>query len=170
MINYTYRISVIFLYIILSSCQEGLKPDEYEEVPTTSYLTGTIEFIGGKEKFPDSSEVFGIYVAAFKQLPKDSSGIVAEILKGNVYLKFESLPYPADSSEFSLEIKDAPVNIEYLAVSMQTDSVKIDAQKIIGVYTITEDNTKPSNIQIEKGKTYNVRIKVDWDSLPPQPF
>jgi len=167
-IKLSCRILIIISFSILISCQEGLKPEVYIEIPTTSYLSGTIEFIGGKEKFPDSSKVFGLYVAAFKQFPKDSSSIIAEILKGNVYIK--SLPYPADSSDFSLEIKDAPVNIEYLAVSMQTDSVKIDAQRVIGVYTLSGDNTQPSAIQIEKGKTYFVKIKVDWDNLPPQPF
>ncbi len=168
--KYLYQILLLCFFLIISACQEGLKPDVYEEIPTTSYLTGTVEFVGGLDKFPDSSKVFGIYVAGFKEFPKDSSGIISEIMKGNVYLKFESLPYPSDSAEFSLEIKDAPVNIEYLAVSMQYDSTKIDAQRVIGVYTLTGDNTMPTALQIEKGKTYIVRIKVDWDNIPPQPF
>jgi len=170
LIKKMYPVILLFLFTILISCQEGLKPEAYQEVPKTSTLTGTVEFLGGKDKFPDSTRCWGIYVAAFKQFPKDSSGIFQEILKGNVYVKFESLPFPTDTADFTLEIKDAPVNLEYIAISMQTDSARVDAQRVIGVYTLTGDNTKPSPILIEKGKQYHIKIMVDWDNLPPQPF
>lgn len=170
MIKQVFQFFVFVFISTLFSCQEGLKPDAYNEVPQTATLAGTIEFLGGKEKFPDSTKCWGIYVAAFKQFPKDSSSIFNEILRGNVYLQFESLPYPCDSANFSLTIKDAPINLEYIAVSMQTDSGKVDAQRVIGVYTISGDNTQPSQIMIEKGNRYDIKIIVDWDNLPPQPF
>lgn len=167
--RYNFYFLSLLLTFIASSCQEGLAP--VGKVNLNSYINGIIRYVGGKAKFPDSSQVFGIYAAAFKKFPSDSGGIINEILKGNVYLKLESLPYPADSSEFSLEIPyaDAPVNIEYIVIAMQTGS-SIQSQKAIGVFTESGDNTKPSQIFVEKGRTYNINIKVDFDSLPPQPF
>lgn len=155
--------------LLLIACNEGLAPENKETITKESHLIGQIIYLGGKEKFPDSNSIYGIYAAAFKKFPKDSSGLLNEVLSGNVYLNFNSLPYPADSSEFVLTIADAPVNIEYIAVSMQYDST-IEAQRIIGVFTESGNNTKPSNIYIEKNKDYHIKIIVDFDNLPPQPF
>jgi len=170
LIKYKYQILLLLSFTIFISCQEGLKPEAYEEIPTTSALAGVVEFLGGKEKFPDSSKVFGVHVAAFKKFPKDSSGILPEILKGNVYVNLTSYSYPADSIEFSIDIKDAPVNLEYIVVSMQTVKDTVNSQRVIGVYTLSGDNTQPSQLMIDRAKKYFIRIKVDWDNLPPQPF
>ncbi len=161
---------IIVILSLLISCQEGLKPDIENSTEIKSKLNGRIIYKGGKEKFPDSSKCFGIYVVAFKSFPRDSANIINEILSGNAYLKFESLPYPADSSDFDIEIPDPPVNIEYLVVAMQTDSVNIQSQRAIGVYTETGDNTKPSTIKILPRDSIFVKIFVDFDNLPPQPF
>ncbi|MFC2130493.1 hypothetical protein ACFLSQ_03585 [Bacteroidota bacterium] len=164
-----YNIFTVILFFVTISCQDGLAPKNTEDIQTKSYISGMIKYVGGINRFPDSSKVFGIYVVAFKEYPKDSSGIIAEILKGNAFLKFESQPYPVDSSEFSIEFSEPPVNIEYIVVAMQTDS-SIESQMAIGVFTETGDNTKPTEILIEKGKTYYIDITVDFDNLPPQPF
>jgi hypothetical protein len=165
-------ILILEAMIILSlvTCQEGLAPDSGSCTTKKSFLNGIIKYKGGKERFPDSSMIFGIYVAAFKEIPEDSAGILHEILSGNVYVEFESEPYPVDSSEFSLEISDAPVNIEYIACTMQTDSSDYLKQRVIGIYTQSGDNTKPSELMVETGKTYRIIINVDFDNLPPQPF
>jgi len=169
MIKKIIYVFLLCVMIILLSCGEGLAPEAKENIAKESHIIGKIIYLGGKENFPDSNSIFGIFPAAFKIFPKDSSGLLNEVLAGNVYLNFSSLPYPADSSEFVLTIQDAPVNLEYIAVSMQYDST-LEAQRIIGVYTQSGDNTKPSNLFIEKGKDYNIRIIVDFDNLPPQPF
>jgi hypothetical protein len=169
-----FRLIILFFFLIsvifVNGCQEGLSPKPNIIINSVSYVNGMIIFKGGKAKFPDSSSCYGIYVAAFKDFPKDSLGFLGEVLKGNVYVKFKSLPYPADSNEFSIEIKDAPVDLQYIVVAMQTDSVNIQAQRAIGVYTLTGDNKVPSAISVAKGKTYNIIINVDFDNLPPQPF
>lgn len=162
-----YFLLSLIIILIASSCQDGLAP--IGNINPNSFIQGTIRYVGGKSKFPDSSKVFGIYAAAFKKFPSDSSGLVNEFLMGNLYLTLESLPYPSDSSEFTLEIIDAPVNIEYIVIAMQTDS-SIESQMAIGVYTESGDNTNPSQLYIDKSKTYHINIKVDFDSLPPQPF
>jgi len=175
MLNYqkiSFKISkvIMFSLLFLISCQEGLRPLIENSTDIKAKLTGRIIYKGGVEKFPDSTKCFGIYVVAFKKFPKDSASILYEILSGNAYLKYESLPYPADSSDFSLEIADPPVTIEYLVVAMQSDSLNIEAQRAIGVYTETGDNTKPSIITILPRDSIFVTINVDFDNLPPQPF
>jgi len=158
---------ILLTAILLFACQEGLVPDSSDKTIVKTILSGKITYVGGLEKFPDSSKCFGIYVAAFKFLPKDTSGIMSEILAGNVYLKFESQPYPVESSLFEIEIPDAPMNLEYIVVSMKVDSAKIDAQIPIGVYTATGDNTKPTAIYMNKGDSTFINIIVDFDNLPP---
>ena len=169
----TARNLYIYLVIIIlsmSSCQEGLAPVNEQVKDETSYIIGKIHYKGGINAFPDSSHCFGIYAAAFKSFPQDSAGLINEIINGNVYLKFESLPYPADSTEFIIEVQDPPQTIEYMVIAMQTDSVNIESQIAIGVYTETGDNTKPTILNIEKSDTVFVNILVDFDNLPPQPF
>lgn len=164
-------VSIVLLCLIFNilGCGEGLSPEPKENIIKDSHLIGKIIYLGGKAKFPDTNSIYGIYAAAFKKYPKDSSGLLNEVLAGNVYLNLSSLPYPADSSEFDLTIADAPINIEYIAVSMQYDTL-LEAQRIIGVFTESGDNTKPSQLSIDKGKDYYIKIIVDFDNLPPQPF
>ncbi len=162
--------AAIVLLLCLFSCGEGLSPtsEDQSDAPKESYIHGSVYYKGGEESFPDS--VFGIFVAAFKTMPTDSSGIIEELMSGNAYFNLNSLPYPADSSVFSLEIPDPPTTLEYIILSMQYDSSSIEAQRVIGVYTESGDNTKPSALKIERDTSYNITIYVDFDNLPPQPF
>ena len=49
-------------------------------------------------------------------------------------------------------------------------SVDLNAQKVVGIYTLSGDNTKPTQLEIQPGDTIFIRIIVDFASLPPQPF
>ncbi len=164
-----FNIFTIILLFVTISCQEGLAPEGEADIPLKSFIKGKIYYKGGIKNFPDSSEVFGIYAAAFKKYPSDSAGILGEFEKRNVFFNPVSLPYPADSSEFSLEITELPQNLEYIIVAMQTTS-SLFSQSVIGVYTISGDNTLPSEVYVEKGEIYDIKINVDFDNLPPQPF
>ena len=167
---YSLVLSSILIFSIIS-CQEGLSPKKTTLIiNTSSKLTGMIFYKGGKKNFPDSTECFGINVAAFKKYPSDSSGLFEEFLKGNVYINIEHIDYPADSSYFSFEFENLPLEFEYIVAAMQTEQDNINAQKAIGVYTITGDITKPSSLLIDSAQTYDIQIYVDFDNLPPQPF
>ena len=150
---------------MLFGCDEGLAP---KKVTEKSFLTGTIVYVGGKDAWPTDS-VIAVRVASFINYPfTDSLGIINEILNGNAYFTVESLPLFVDSTNFSIEITKPPVLLKYIAVARQLDS-NIASQQVIGVYTLSGDKTKPSTLLIEEGKTYNIRIEVDYKNLPPQP-
>jgi len=149
----------------LFGCDEGLAPKKAIE---KSFLTGTLIFVGGKSEWPVDS-IMAVRVAAFINYPfTDSLGIIREILNGNAYLTMESLPLFVDSSNFSIEITNPPVLLKYIGVARQLDS-NISSQQVIGVYTETGDKTMPSSLIIEVGKSYDIRIEVDFKNLPPQP-
>jgi hypothetical protein len=150
--------------IIISSCDGGLAP---KPVAEKTFLKGTVHFVKGVSNWPPTDSVLGIRVAAFKSMP--DSNIILSILSGQAYFTGESLGSYKDSLNFNIEIPDAPVDIVYI-VAVQQYTTEITNQKVIGVYTLTGDKTKHSNILIEKGRTYDIDIDVDFDDLPPMPF
>jgi hypothetical protein len=150
---------------LFGGCNEGLAPKQASQ---KSYLNGTLIFKGGKDPWPQDS-VIAVRVAAFKNYPfSGSSGIMQEILNGNAYFTPESLPLFVDSASFSIEITSPPVLLKYIGAALQLDSNILD-QRVIGVYTESGDNTHPSTIFVEEGKTYDIRIMIDFNKLPPQP-
>jgi hypothetical protein len=158
-----YFLLIIFVFFVIS-CDGGLEPLPLNQ---KTMLNGTIKYIKGKDYWPPIDSVIAVRVVAFKKLP--DSSIIGEIINGNAYFTPDPLPMNVDSSNFSFEIKDAPVNLVYIAVVQQLDSI-ITSQKVIGIYSITGDKTKPSQLSVEKGKTLNINIDVDFDNLPPMPF
>jgi hypothetical protein len=153
---------MLFLYV-LTSCDKGLEPPP---PVLKSYINGLITYINGKDKWPPADSVIDIRVVIFKSYPPND--ILGEITKGNAYYS-ESLPKFTDTTSYSLEIPDTPAIFKYIVVAQQYASL-LD-WRVIGVWTLSGDNTKPSSIEIEPGKTYNeLNIKVDFDNLPPQPF
>ncbi len=148
------------LTIMFYSCEDGLAPRKSDE---KSFLNGKIIF---KNHLPkDSAEA--IRAIAFTKIP--DSNIIAEVMQGNAYFNFESLPIGVDTIDFSFEITKTPVDLPYIAAIMQTDT-SIFSQRVIGVYTETGDKTKFSTLKIQKGKTYSIIINVDFNDLPPMPF
>lgn len=154
----------IILFLILISCDGGLAPRPIEN---KTFLEGTINFVKGISNWPPLDSIYGIRVAAFKSMP--DSNIILSIINGEAYFTPETLGSYKDSLHFQIEITDAPVEIVYI-VAVQQYTSEITSQKVIGVYSITGDKTKNSSLMIEKGKTYNINIDVDFDDLPPMPF
>ncbi len=167
MINQDLLMKYFFLFftiILLASCDGGLAPTPASE---KSYIKGSIKFVKGIENWPSSDSVFAIRAAAFKTMP--DSNIILSILSGQAYFTGESLPMFTYSTNFSFEISEAPINIVYIVVVWQFTS-DILSQRVIGVYTTNGDKTKNSELYIEKGKSYDISIDVDFDDLPPMPF
>ncbi len=161
---------VCIVSLIIASCSGGLEPNNSHSPDGKTYLTGTITYKGGKDnwKFMQDS-VVSIRVVAFKRYP-DSSGIISDILTGNAFFTLESLPFFVDSSSYSIEIKELPVDLVYIGAAQQYGADITKQQRVIGVYSLSGDNTKPSPITVEKGKTNRADITVDFQNLPPQPF
>jgi hypothetical protein len=40
--------------------------------------------------------------------------------------------------------------------------------RVVGIYSLIKDSA--ATLKIEQGKTYNIKINVDFKNLPKQPF
>lgn len=158
------RLYIFFFLLIFSfACNEGLQPPP---PVAKSYISGLVTYIKGKDKWPPQDSVVDIRVVAFKNYPPED--ILGEITKGEAFFT-NSLPFFVDTSSFFLEIPKPPVTLNYIVVAQQYAS--LFDWRVIGVWTVSGDNTKPSSINVEPGKTYSgININVDFDNLPPQPF
>jgi hypothetical protein len=158
------RILLVITLLLFAACDGGLEPTG---IGDKTFLNGTLHFVGGPDAWPEDS-TYAVRVAAFKALP--DSNILEGIQNGEVYFTLFSLPLEVDTASFSFEIEDAPVNIVYIAAVRQEDSTDIFQQRVIGIYSETGNKLEPSELFIEKGRTYNVDIEVDFNDFPPMPF
>jgi len=165
------RIILFFaLILLLISCGEGLAPSEPEAKVGPGLLRGTIVFKGGKDWLNAPDSVIAVRAAGFTAYPlPDSAGIVNELLEGRAIISgFQSLPLFVDSTTFEIPIPKPPMTLQYFAIAQQT-STDLNDQTIIGVYS-DKPNFAPLPIVIGSGDTVNIRITVDFNNLPPQPF
>ncbi len=159
----------IYIYFILtlSSCDMGLAPKEPSK---KSYISGQISYKGGRASWPLPDSVLEIRLVAFKNYPlSDSSSILKELTDGNAYFTIDTLPRFVDKADYSLEIIDPPALLKYIAVAQRYGN--LFQWRVIGVYSETGDNTKPSTVMVNPGDSLtNINIEVDFLNLPPQPF
>lgn len=155
--------SILFIIIafLFISCDKGLEPPESI---SPAVLIGKVKFIN---KWPKSDSVFGIRAGAFKSPP--TGDLLQEVLNGDALFKLETLGYGLDSANFEFIIKDLPIELKYIVIAWQYQK-DISYERVIGVYTKTNDKTKPGTIKLGSGDTANIEIEVDWNDFPPQPF
>jgi len=154
---------LIFLFIMLHSCESELKPP-----PPPSVVSGKIIYKGGVNAWPDSSEVYAIRVALFKTEKPD--GFFEAVINGEAYFNFLSYPLFVDEFEYSIEILDPPVELNYMVVSMQYNEI-LDSQRVISIYSKSNNFDEPSSLFVNPGTTFtNIDFYVDFDNLPNQPF
>jgi hypothetical protein len=155
------RIKLILIaLLILASCDSGLKP----QPENTSYVYGKIKYVNSTDNWPPIDSLKDLRVVAFKHFPPDN--LIQEVLSGQAYYTNSTLPFFVDSTNFVLEIKDAPVELKYIAVAQQFGGI-ID-WLVVGIYSDNNDSAK--HLFVEKGKVYHIQINVDFKNLPKQPF
>lgn len=159
--NHIKLILLLFLPFLISSCDKGLAP-EVGSLPAV--LKGKVKFIN---EWPKKDSVYAIRAGAFKTPP--SADLINEVLNGNAYFKLDNLGYNIDSAEFSFTIEDVPVDLKYIVIVWQYED-DISKERVIGVYTTTNDKTSPGEVHLSSGDTVNIDIEVDWNDFPPQPF
>ncbi len=157
-------ILIVLSVVLFWSCDGGLKPISIQQ---KAILDVSLKFINSNTNWPPKDSLYGIRIAAFKKMP--DSSIINDIILGNAYFTINSLPLYVDSTGTRFVISETPTNLVYIAAVQQYDSL-ITSQKVIGIYTITGDKTKPSSLKIEEGQYYSIRIDVDFNNLPPMPF
>jgi len=161
--NFTIYLILLLVLFSITSCDKGLHPPP---PMMKSSISGLITYVNGKDKWPEPDSVLDIRVAMFKVYPPQD--ILTELLSGNAYFT-DSLPRFVDSSSYFIEISNPPEEIKYIVVAQQFGSI-LD-WKAVGVYTVNGNVNEPSSILVEPGIDYkNINIKVNFDSLPPQPF
>lgn len=159
--NIKVTILIISIFVLFSSCDKGLEPPE---AVSSAFLTGKVKFIN---EWPKQDSVLGVRVGAFKTLP--SQNLIQEVIDGNALFNLDPLGYNLDSVEFQFEIDELPIELKYIIVAWQYET-ELTKQRVIGVYNIENDKTKPSAIQLDYGESINIEIEVDWNEFPPQPF
>lgn len=150
-------ISILLALIFFISCNQGLEPEPI------SYLRGTVYF-SDKDTWPPIDSLNDLLVVALKNFPPED--LIIEVVSGNVYFS-ETLPFLQDSVEFELEIFDAPVDLKYIGVAQNYGEV-LD-WKVVGVYSENFDNNH-SSFFIEQGIADTIKIFVDFNNIPEQPF
>ncbi len=150
-------IYILIISLILTSCDGGLEP-----MPKST-IRGVVLY--QNEWLPDST-IKDIRVVAFKNFPPND--IITEVLSGEAVFSEPLTPFFTDSASFIIEIPDAPVMYNYIAVARQYGSLfEWDA---IGVYTDDYIDFTPKSLFIQKHSTETINIKVDFNNYPPQPF
>lgn len=148
-------ITAVFLN---SACDGGLEP-----VNNKTYIRGSIEFKG---KFPPTDSLLDLRVVAFKKFPPDN--FISEILSGDALYSPETIVPVNESASFELEVPFTPVLYKYIALAQRYGSAL--EWRSVGVYTLTNNQDKPDSLLCLPGQSYNIKINVDFDHLPPQPF
>jgi len=158
--NLILLLSIFFLWT--GACDDGLTPDD--KLSTIASFSGTIRVKGGKESWPDSSEMFGIRVGAFKTA--DPSSLIGEVVSGNAYFTFNSVGSYFDSIAYTIEIEDAPADLKYSIVAWQFDSLLTD-QRVVAVYG---GDQRQSFLLLPGDSLTDIDFLIDFENLPEQPF
>lgn len=162
----------ILFYIILSyvslffiSCNEGLSPPKVDE---TTVIKGKITFTSGLNSWPSLDSLKDLRVAFFENYP-DSANILNDFVTENLTFTADTLPHFVESYEFTQIVKKVPTEFHYICV-VQNYAGILD-WKVIGLYSVNDDNITPKKLIIDKAGTYeNININVNFNNLPPQPF
>lgn len=158
------RLLILCILLLAASCDKGLAPVEEGE----AFLSGKIIYTAGKEGWPQADSVHGIRIVAFREFP--SSDIINEVVGGNAVFQLGSLPFFEDSTEFRIRVEKAPVTFKYIVVAHQYKD-SITSQRVVSVYNLENDpSAPPSSLHLKAGDTSDIRLYVDWNNIPPQPF
>lgn len=160
------QILCLVLATVWLGCDGGLDPTS---VPTVSSFGGTIRFVRGANVFPPRDSVVRLTVVAFKQYPP--TDILNTVLRGDAVFLTDTLPYGVAQTTYSIQVDNTPVEYKYIVVGQQYGA-NINADwRVVGVYTLSGDKTKPSGFTLLQSQTRNnIDIDVDFFNLPPQPF
>jgi hypothetical protein len=181
---------VIAAILISSGCDKGLSP---VPPPTEVLDTNAVTGFGGIVYFRnwprlDSVDLLvqEIRIAAFKNLPVDTSSLFIEFLRGNViiyppvgttaYSKRDSTGRLRDSIHYSIvfsrqQIDSLPTNYAYIALAWRYGPNVFADWRPAGVYTTQPGTFIPGSIRVQKYKFLkNVDIHCDFQYPPPRPW
>ncbi len=144
--------------LLLPACDGGLEPHKAAE---KSFIRGRVYYLNDPV-----DTVKDMRVVAFKNYPPKD--IISEITGGTAIFTNQTIAYMVDSTDFEIEVTNAPVKYEYIVVA-QNYGTMLD-WRAVGVYCLSGNDSIPTPLLVERGKSYFIKINVDFNNLPPQPF
>jgi hypothetical protein len=151
---------VLVISIVIASCDFGLTP-----VVQDPGFEGTIRI---RSAWPPADSVQTFVVIAFRSYPPGN--ILEEVLSGRA-LYSEPLKKDTSVVHYRIQRADLMGSFSYVVVAQQYGPDIQANWKVVGVYTTTGDNTRPSPVDLAGGMyVKGVDMDVDFYNLPPQPF
>lgn len=156
---------LILILIMSNGCNHGLQPVSNES--ELSNITGTITYT----QWSSAGTIEDLRLIVFKNYPPEN--IQAEVLSGNAIVHppigEPGLPQQVDTTIYLFNID--PGMYEYIVVAQRYGPDAFNDWLAVGQYDTLSGDDFPTCVTIVAGKLLEeINIKVNFDSLPPQPF
>jgi hypothetical protein len=161
---------------VFPGCDKGLEP-----IDNPSGFSGTIRF----RNWPTPDNVYELRLIAFKEFPRDSSGILQLLLQNKLdvypplgspaFKKFDSSgTRHVDSIQYSFTTQGTTLkvaNYEYIVVGWRYSATNLFAWRPAGLVAIAPNSFEPKPLRVLLHKiATNVDIEVDFSNPPPTPW
>ncbi len=154
---------ILLMLLLLAGCGEGLSPNDAAEMPG---FGGTIRIVSA---WPPADSVKDLRVVAFRNYPPQN--LVLEVTQGTAVYTDSSLATFRPQIDYAIRRSTVTGAFQYIVVAQQYGSNLFADWRVVGVYSLTGDKTRPGAITIPQGKfLQGIDIPVDFYNLPPQPF
>ncbi len=159
-----------------SGCDKGLEP-----IDNPSGFSGSLRF----RNWPTPDNVYELRLIAFKQFPRDSAGILFQLVSGNIdvyppigspaFRKFDSTgTVHVDSLSYTFTTQGTTLklaNYEYIVLGWRYSGTDFFAWRPAGVYAVQPNSFEPKPLRILLHKiAENINIEVDFSNPPPRPW
>ena len=164
--EYIYLSFLTTLFLSVISCDHGSKPVE-EKTSQMSGISGKISYAN----WPTAESLYDLRLVVFNQYPPENIFDELSAGRAHVYpaIGEESLPFFVDTIAYTMELE--PGFYEYVAVAQQYGPNIFEDWLAAGQYDTLLTDGLPTPITVQAGEILdNINFKVDFDSLPPQPF
>lgn len=154
---------IIILALLIISCEGGLSPSDASIDPG---FGGSVHVIS---KWPPADSLKDLRVIAFRKYPPTS--ILDDVMNGNAVFTDTTLALNTILIDYKIQKSDLSGTFKYIVVVQQFGLNIFADWRVVGVYSKTNDKTKPDEITVPQNAFLShVDIEVDFYNLPPQPF
>lgn len=153
-------LSTLFFFI---GCDHGISPTSESVEPG---FGGTIRVIS---PWPPADSIRDLRVVAFRNYPPQN--ILVEVSSGNAVFSDSTLTSREKIIPYKIQQSKVTGTFQYVVLAQQYGSNVFTDWRAVGVYSPTNDPTKPGSITVPQNTFLpNIDITVDFTKLPPQTF
>lgn len=155
------------ILLLLSRCDNGLDPNQAaNNIASTPGFGGIVRIVSA---LPPPDSLRDLRVVAFRNYPPKD--IVLEVATKQAVFTDSTLNFKDKIISYKIQQAEVTGEFKYVVVAQQYGTNILTDWRVVGVYTITSDVTKPASINIPAGTFLNnINMDVDFYNLPPQPF